>query len=298
MIKVAIVRGAKAYHGRTFAGIINDYDAELYAERKWPAYPTALAGRARVTHVYDPDRAAAEDLARAARIENVLDRAEDAIGQVDGAIVADDGTLAHQQAAIPFLEAGVPTFIDKPLSTDPAEARQIVELAQANGTPFFSASALRFAKELADREALAEQVGDITAVCGAGVNELIYYGIHPLEAMVTVMGSGIESVQNVGRPGEAIVRIRFRDGRQGVLIAYEEGFAYTLEVSVHGTKGHVRIPIADSAGFYTNMLSAFLDMVETGQAPVQPEETLEIIEALVLAKQSVAEGGTEKALQR
>ncbi len=298
MIKVAIVRGAKAYHGRAFAGIINRYDAKLYAERKWPAFPSALADRARVTHVCDPDRAAAEQLAAAARIDHVVDRPEDAIGQVDGVLIADDGTLAHQQAAIPFLEAGVPTFIDKPLSTDPAEARQIVELARAHGAPFFSASALRFAKELGDPKALAEQVGDITSVCGVGVNELIYYGIHPLEAMVTLMGAGIESVRNVGRPGEAIVRVRFRDGRQGVLIVYEKGFAYTLELTVHGTKGHVRIPVADSAAFYTNMLSAFLDMVQTGQPPVQPGETLDIIEALALAKESVAEGGVEKRLGR
>jgi predicted dehydrogenase len=143
---------------------------------------------------------------------------------------------------------------------------------------------------------LADKVGEITTICGVGVNELVYYGIHPLEAMVALMGPGIQSVLNVGRPGEAVVRVRFKDGRQAVLIVYEKGFGYTLELTVHGTKGHVHVPFLDSEGFYTNMLSAFLDMVATGRPPFPPEEAVEIIQALVLAKQSVAEGGVEKAL--
>lgn len=296
MADIAIVRGAASYHGRAFAGIVNEYDAETYRSRKWPAYPTALAGRAHVTHVWDPDRRAAEQLAAAANIGTVADKAEDIIGQVDGVLIPDDGTFTHQRAALPFLEAGVPTFVDKPLSPDPAEARRIVELAAKSGAPFFSASALRFAAEIADRKTLADQVGQITAICGVGVNELVYYGVHPLEAIVALMGPGIESVANVGRPGEAVVRLRFRDGRQAVMLVYEKGFSYALELTVHGTKGHRHIPFLDSAGFYTNMLTAFLDMVETGKPPFPPEETLEIISALVLAKQSVAQGGVEKEL--
>lgn len=296
MINVAIVRGLAIYHGWAFAGIINEYDEAIYRANDWPLYPSALAGRAHVSHVWDTDRAAAERLAAAANIEHVVDNPEDVIGHVDGVIIADDGTLAHQRSAGAFLEAGVPLFVDKPLSTDPDEARQIIELAQAKGTPFFSSSALRFATEIADRQALADQVGEITTVCGVGVNELVYYGVHPLEAMMALMGPGIESVINVGRPGEAIVRLRWKDGRQAVMLVYEEGLSYALEVTVHGTKGHLRIPFADSAGYYTNMLSAFLDMVETGEPPFPPQETVEIIQALVLAKQSVAEGGVEKRL--
>jgi predicted dehydrogenase len=296
MADIAIVRGAAAYHGRTFAGIINQYDQDAYREKKWPAYPTALAGRAHVTHVWDPDRKAAEELAAAANIDNVADTPEEIIGQVDGVLIADDGTRKHQQAALPFLKACVPTFVDKPLSTDADEARRIIEAARANGTPFFSSSALRFATEIQDRRALADKVGEITTICGVGVNELIFYGVHPLEAIVTLMGPGIASVRNVGQPGEAVVRLRFKDGRQAVMIVYEKGFGYTLELTIHGTKGHLHVPFMDSAGFYTNMLSAFLDMVETGKPPFPAEDTLEIIKALVLAKQSVAEGGAEELL--
>jgi predicted dehydrogenase len=296
MKRLAIVRGAGQYHGRAFAGIINAYDEAAFRERGWPAYPTALAGRAHVTAVYDPDPAAARQLAEAAHVETVVDAAEELVGQVDGVIVADDGSLAHQRAAIPFLEAGVPTFVDKPLSTDVGEAERIVQLAADRGAPFFSASALRFAVEIADRDALRQKVGKVAVACGVAPNELIYYGIHPLEAMVTVLGPEIESVINVGSPGADVVRLLWDDGTQGVLITREEGFAYTLELTLHGDKGHARIPIADSAAFYTRMLSAFVDMVETGEPPFPAGETLAIIRALVLAKQSLAEGGVEKAL--
>jgi predicted dehydrogenase len=296
MKRLAIVRGAALYHGRAFAGIINRYDDAAFREKGWPAYPTALADRARVTAVYDPDRDAAAELAAAAGIETVAGAPEEIVGQVDGVLVTDDGTLEHQRAALPFLKAGIPTFIDKPLSTDIKEAESIARLAGECGTPFFSASALRFAVEIADREALREQVGRITVACGVAPNELIYYGVHPLEAMVTLLGPDIESVVNVGGPGCDIVRLNWEGGRQGILVTREEGFAYTLELTLHGDRGHLRVPVSDSAAFYTRMLSAFVDMVETGTAPFPVEETLAIIRALVLAKQSLAEGGVEKCL--
>ena len=296
MLKIGIARGTGAYHGRAFAAIINRYDEAAFRDYGWTTFAPALADRACVTHVWDIDREDAEKLASAANIEHVADTVEELIGQVDGVLVCDDGSLAHQQSALPFLEAGVPTFVDKPLSQDPDEAERIIETAAANGAPFFSASALRFASAVTDRAQIEAQVGEITAITGAGVNELVYYGIHPLETMLTVMGPGVESVINVGRPGEAIVRLRWRDGRQGVMIVYEEGFSYTLEVTLHGTKGHVRMPVSDSADFYTNMIAAFLDMVETGEPPFPAADTLEIVRVLALAKQSVLEGGVEKTL--
>ncbi len=296
MAEVAIVRGAASYHGRAFSTIFNERHEHIFREKKWPAYAPSLAGRGRVTYIWDPNHEAASELAAATGIEHVADQVEDIVGKVDGVLVCDDGTFQHQHSALPFLKAGMPTFIDKPLSRDPAEAREIVERARKSKAPFFSCSALRFATEIEDRQALADKVGEITTICAAGVNELVYYGIHPLEAMVTLIGPGIQSVMNVGRPGEAIVRIRFKNGRQAVMIVYEKGFAYTLELTVHGTKGHLHVPFLDSEGFYTRMLTAFLDMVETGKPPFPPEEEIEIIQALKLAKESVAEGGAEKAL--
>ena len=44
--------------------------------------------------------------------------------------------------------------------------------------------------------------------------------------------------------------------------------------------------VEDSDYFYSNMLRAFLRMVETGEQPFPPEETLKIMRTLVSARRS------------
>jgi predicted dehydrogenase len=153
-----------------------------------------------------------------------------------------------------------------------------------------SCSALRFANEIRNRAEIRRRIGEITTATAVGVNDLLSYGVHPMELLATVMGSGIASVRNVGRPGEAIVRVAFEDGRMGVVEVYEKRLAYTLEITLHGTKGHARLPITDHQGFYENLMDAFLTMVETGTPPIPYAETLGIIRALLLAKRSCSDG--------
>jgi predicted dehydrogenase len=290
MITIAMIDGTDAYHGRAFAGFFNRVDSEEFRRHDWPLFGNRFAGRARITHVWGEDRQATEELARAADIPNVMERPEDAVGQVSAAMLVDNLKMTHQRHAPGLIEAGLPLFIDKPLSPDWEEAQSIVRLARERTVPVLSTSALRYANEITNREAIAEQVGEILTCSGAGTNELFFYGIHSLTLMVTVMGSPVESVLNVGRPGEHIVRLQFVDGRQGVLTVYEEGMAGTFEVAIHGTKGHARVAARDAEGFYGNTLAEFVRMVETEEPPVPYEETLNIIRALMLARESLRDG--------
>lgn len=286
MIRLALLAGTTAWHGYSFAGIINRVDRATFRKNGWALYKNRFSGRARITHAWGPDVRGTKRMAAAARIANVVKRPEDVIGCVDGVILADDCKMTHHLTAPLFLEASLPTLVDKPLAPTWAEAQKIVRLARRHKAPLLSCSALRFATEIADRRTIAAKVGRITSCATVGVNELFFYGIHPMELMVTLMGSPIHSVRNVGKPGSAIVRVRFADGRMAVLTVYEKGFAYTLEVTIHGTKGHLHLPITDAQGFYERLLCEFLNMVETRRPPVPYDETLNIIRSLQLARRS------------
>jgi len=287
MIRLALIDGTDAFHGRAFPGFINHVDKSVFKKEGWPFYENVLGRRATITHVWGENAKATKALAAAAGIEHVLKKPTDAIGQVDGAMLVDNLKMTHQRHAPAFIKAGVPTFIDKPLSPRWQQAQSIVKLAEKSGTPIMSTSALRFATEIADRNALADLVGEVVTCSAAGTNELFFYGIHPITLMLTVMGARVKSVVNVGQRGRSIVRLRLTDGRQAVLFVYEKDMAYTLEVTVHGTKGHVRIAARDAQGFYGNMLAEFVTMVETGRPPIPYDETLNVIRALLLAKRSV-----------
>jgi len=289
MLKIGMVGGAKAWHARSFSEMLNGYDEDLAREHNFPLYKSKLEG-ARVTHIWDPDREAAELIAKICGIDKVVENMEEMIGEIDGVIIADDTTMKHQRRAIPFLKAGLPTFVDKPLSPSIEEAEEIIDLAKEYNAPFMSCSALRYAKEVEEFLAKKEEIGEILTGNSICSGDLIFYGIHAMEQLYVCIGPGIRSVQNVGEEGRDIVIITKEDGRKFVLTVYKE-ISYLFQMNLYGTKGWREIRVEDSDYFYSNMLKAFLKMVETKEPPFPPEETLEIIKTLVLARQSAQKKG-------
>lgn len=291
--------GPSTYHARSFSMIFNGPpDFELPGD--WPTHLVRVPG-AKVTAVWDADRQWAEQHAAAFGIEHVVDRMDDLIGLVDAVMVLDDITLTHQKRAPLFLEAGVPTFIDKPLTTDLEEARSLFRLASDRGTLLVSTSALRFSREVREARAEIERVGQpivTVAACQGqymGEDSVIHYGVHPLELVYSVLGPGVTSVQNIGEGQTHIVKMAHQTAGS-LLLLVDPRIQQSFRLSVMGTNGDVRIAADDWDAFYANMLTAFVQSVRDGRPPVPPEETFELIAALIAARDSKRAGGVPMAV--
>jgi predicted dehydrogenase len=291
VVKLGLVGGVDIFHGIAFSALLNEIDKEAWAEAKYWNPNVPPLGNAQITAIWDPKPGVAERRAKLIQgVELLPKRMEDMIGEVDGVLLADDVTQRHQKRAFAFIEAGVPTFCDKPLSRDPKEAEEIVTQVRIAGTKFMSSSALRFARELEEARPQLDGIGDILTVHAIGPNELIFYGVHPCELACTVLGPGAESVINVGDDsGHNVVRVRWADGRLLVLQVCM-GMGYGFEATFYGTKGRCLVQVSDAAHFYQNMLRAFVNLIETGEEAVPPEHTLEIIRILAAAELSLKTG--------
>jgi hypothetical protein len=291
MIRLGFVGGAGIYHAKAFAGLINDHDPAAWRSAGLPVFDQQRLSGAQVAAIWDSDTAAARWLADMAGIPEVLGEMEDMIGRVDGVLVLDDMTLKHQSRARPFLSAGVPTFIDKPLSPDPAEAADLVALARESGAPMMSCSALRYSRELAEVRADLAAIGPIVQATGTGPNELIFYGVHPLELAYAVMGPGVEWVQNTGDETNALVRCVYPDGRAIVLQVLGKAQP-GLQAAFFGERGWRLVEVRDVGYYSHSMLTEFVSMVRTGIMPIPLDHTLEIVEILAAGKRSRQEGGS------
>jgi predicted dehydrogenase len=91
--------------------------------------------------IVDQDPEAAEGLAGRywARTATELDAA---MG-VDAVVVATS-TAAHLACARPFIEAGIPTFIEKPLAPELAQVDELLDLARAKDVPIMCGFVERF----------------------------------------------------------------------------------------------------------------------------------------------------------
>ncbi len=262
----------------------------------------------------------------------------------DGVILCGIAKDRAQQV-LPFLEAGIPTFITKPLVTNREDLGVLSETVQRTGAPIFSTSTLRYVPGVvAIREMIAAgSLGALLGATGSVVHQIGYYmtppntwqdnplqgggsiinmGIHAVEMLVAAMGTGIESVhcyagkrhyQESQSEDVAAISLRYRDGKVGAVnvICSSKSSGYDLTVfgvekSVHTTapSGLVsQYPGAPIGGAdhlreygYTPTIEAFLRMIETKTPPIPFEETLEIHEALIAARES-ASGRREVAIR-
>src|SRR5690348_6317397 len=142
-------------HPYSWSAILNGYDPGSLAEcpnavireylAREPKRNFGIAG-AHVTHIWCDRPEDAKRVARVSRIPHVVPNAEDVIGQVDAVVIPTDKGGEHLERARPFIEAGIPVLIDKPLTLSTDHLRQFVRWHEEGGH-FISSSCMRYAKE-------------------------------------------------------------------------------------------------------------------------------------------------------
>jgi hypothetical protein len=231
----------------------------------------------------------------------IVDRPEELLGRVDGVLIESQEGAAHLPRARPFLEAGLPVFIDKPFANSVHDAREIARLAGRHGSPVFSSSSLRFTPELvsllADHEGLGEVHGAdawTPASTHPGNPGLFHYGIHGVETLYAVMGPGCHEVWCASESGGEVAMGRWRDGRIGTLRGIRAGAA-PFGVTVFAEKT-VRTLALDTKYIYRELLRQIVAFFETGRPPIPLSHTVEIVAFIEAALHSANNDGAPAAL--
>lgn len=222
----------------------------------------------------------------------IVDTIEELCEQVDVVMLESVDGRPHLQQAIPVFKAKKPLFIDKPVAGTLADAIQIFRLAKESNVPCFSASSLRYYPTL--DELKAAKFGELKGAISTGPAhleehhpDLFWYGIHPTEALFTIMGQGCETVVRTSTKDTDVVTGVWKDGKVGTLRGLRGGAApYTL--TVFGSKAVLH---KNLEGDYTPFLREVMKFFQTGIAPVSPAETLEIFAFMEAADESKRQGG-------
>lgn len=231
----------------------------------------------------------------------LVDRPEDMIGQVDGVLIESQEGSAHLGRLRPFIEAGVPCYVDKPFASSVADAKEMARLAASKNLPIFSSSSLRYALEI---QALKQS--DLGRCLGAEAYSpallhpanpgLFHYGIHGVETLYALMGRGCRSVWCVYSEGAEVVTGLWDDGRIGSMRGtragtHSYGYVAWMEKAVQQST-------IDANYIYRELLKRIVEMFATGKSPLDIEETIEITAFQVAALQSAQNGGQKVDLER
>lgn len=289
-------------HPYSWSAILNGYDPqEMAALCPYPGIVQYLAQEhtdsmgiegAAVTHIWTDDPSDASKVARAAFIPYVVDSPEEVIGQVDAVIVATDIGHEHAIRCRPFVEAGIPVFIDKPLVDHPRHLRLFNDWVEA-GKPILSSSCMRYCKEFIPFHLSTRNLGEVRFATITTHKSWERYGVHALEAIYPIFGPGFISVCNIGEAGRDIVHIRHGSGADIIVSAvYDMSGAFGM-LQLCGTAGAAVAAFKDTYYSFKAQLQSFVDYVRTGERPFPHSETVELMKLLIAGILSRDEGGRE-----
>lgn len=203
-------------------------------------------------------------------------------------ILAPSNPETHLRYVEKAFRYGKNTYVDKTFAPNYETAKKIFDLAEKNGTKFFSTSALRYASELTE---YAGNVETVTVMgSGASVNE---YVIHQTEMLVKLMGIGAKRLKSINSNDQHVITVEYNDGR----------IANVLFVSNYGTptafipylKGGQSKYVPIESSFFQTLLTDILKFYQSGNLPFNINETLEVmkIRDAIIKSETISESWIE-----
>lgn len=229
----------------------------------------------------------------------IVDSIDTLLTKVDVVLLTSVDGRPHLAQVTPVFKAGKRVFIDKPLAASLDDVRQIVALSRQTRTPFFSTSSLRFHPELPALRA-NKSLGNIKRVEATYVlnkvefhPDLFYYGIHGVEALYAVMGTGCTTLSRRLEGEVDVTTCTWKDGRVGVYRGLPKGDPKQPLIRMTGEKGG-----AETTGANDNeaISRAIAEFFHTGRSPVDVAQTIEVFEFMTAAQLSKERGGAEVKL--
>jgi len=229
----------------------------------------------------------------------IVNSIEDLVSKVDGVLLESVDGRPHLKQIRPVFAAKKPVFIDKPMAGSLADVIEIFRLSKENNVPCWSSSSLRFSPGIIgmrNDETVGQVIGcDAYSPCPLEEHhpDLYWYGVHGVEILFTIMGTGCETVRRVQTKDTEFVVGTWKDGRIGTFRGLRGGKT-DYGAFVFGSKGIA--PGGKYAG-YEPLVYEIITFFKTGTVPVPPEETIEIFAFMSAADESKARDGAAVSLQ-
>ena len=276
-------------HPYSWSAIFNGYNSKVMKDCPFPVIPEYLSRQqfpedaideGRVTHIWTQDKTVSRHIAEACYIENIVGDYKELIGKVDGILLARDDVELHYEISAPFLKAGLPIYIDKPLAISVEAAEKIYSLQQYKGQ-IFTCTALRYAKELQLTSDDLSQIGEIRYIDACVMKSWDRYGVHIIEPVLKIIGNQGKStdIKNSKRDDRKIVTISWESGLQATFKAL--GSAYTpIVIRIFGSNGFKELVFSDTFYAFKQTLKTFVDVILKYKKPIPKNFVLNVVKII------------------
>jgi len=254
-----------------------------------------------VVGVYSDEAAPCEKLRANYGVEIMGDFAE-AVGLVDGVVITARNGDNHYKYAKPYLDLGVPLYIDKPITNSEEDAVAFIGDLERRGIRYTGGSCLRhdnFVKELAEDHKAEVDGKTLGGEFRAPLDSespyggFFFYAPHLVESVMVIFGKNVKSVRVFKNGIKTTVIFRYEDF-DVVGLFVENNYVYYA--TRHAEKGVKASKIAGGAGndWIYNEFMDYYKLLEGGKTGVSPEDFIAPVFVMNAIKRAIDSGDEEK----
>ncbi len=290
MFRIGII-GTENSHAMAFAKAINLVNPKT---KKYDFEDARIVG------VYGPDKESTNAIMDEVGVDFIAEDVSEFMGKVDAMMITSRKGSVHYEYAVPFIEKGIPVFIDKPITSEGKQAKQLIELAKKHNTPMLGGSGCKYAYDVQTLKNIANTMKDEGSILSGAMSFSLqkdseydgfyFYASHLIEMVLTVFGYDMQSVQ------------AFERDKTVVAVARYEKFDVTMhfcnESKSHSgiifgtTKNHYRE--LDITGIYTLEVTSFLNMLRSNKMKQSYEDIIKPVYIMDAILKSLETGSCEK----
>lgn len=285
MFKIGII-GTESSHALAFAKYYNLPDPETGKHHHKDV---------RVTAIYGTDEAANEKTAADANIDLIVNHPEDLIGIVDAVMITSRWGSQHMEQALPFVERKIPLFIDKPFTSDPAEADLLMSKIIEHSCPVMGGSACKYLPHIQEIKNVVVELRKNGEFNGASMSfrvmldseydGIYFYAPHLVEMCLEAFGFDVKNIQAMRTGKNLLVNVQYENdavslqfvasGKQSCLV-YGKAQNYYFNI--------------DTTGLYALEAAPFAELLHGNQESLSAEQMVKPVHMIAAIKESMETG--------
>jgi predicted dehydrogenase len=213
------------------------------------------------------------------KLDFIAEKPSEMLGKVDAVMVTARDGKYHYGFAEPFLNAGIPAFIDKPFTSDGEEALALAKLAKKKNVPVCGGTFIKLVDDVISlKKARESGLGKISGGAVAAPLNMInpfggfyFYSSHLAEMSLTIFGYNPQSLLAWEKEGNVTVSVDYPDyivTNHFMNECYNSYFG-----AVFGKEGNMSKNIDISQGYFCECRD-FAEMLRTGKSHISLRELI------------------------
>ncbi|MBM7572153.1 Gfo/Idh/MocA family oxidoreductase [Aquibacillus albus] len=276
-------------HPYSWSAAFNGYNVDVMKDCPYPVIPQYLSQQnfphdairdAKVSHIWTQDKYLSKHIAKASYINNIVEDYKEMIGKVDAILLARDDYKNHVKMSLPFIQAGLPIFIDKPISISKKDIDQIFEHEQYNGQ-IFTASITSGAKEFKLSSNETNKIGKLEYIDATVMKRWDKYAIHIIEPVLNLIGEQgkIVSHDTLKTKEKTILSLHWESGLVTTFSSLGE-IPTPISIRLFGEKNHKELVFLDTFYALKATLQRFIDIIQKKEDPLNKNKVYQIVDII------------------